>query len=853
MKIPAGLSFLAAFSMITLCACGPRSEPEPDDTFTIGQQPDGSYTVPTGQILTPAGRQVLFPGRPTDLALDPAEKILAIKNNDGIVLVSTADGSLLQHLRLARKGMGFTGILWAGDGRTIYSSDGRGYIQRAEVDPSGVARWLTPIALPAVDEDSSAPGGMALSSDGRTLYVTLCRNNTLGLVSLENGATEEIPVGVAPYTVVLAPGRRAYVSNWGGRRAEAGELTAKSSGTPALIDPETGVANSGTVSVIDLDGKRPAGEIRVALHPCGMALSPDSSQLYVACANSDTISVIDTRTDRVVESISVRPNQRLPFGSGPNAVCVSPDGSRLYVADGTDNAVCVVAPGRPAGPDTGQSPVLGYIPTAWYPGAVILNRSGAWLYVANVKGIGSRQRRPDQAGYNSYGYSGSVSLIRTPDQAALAEYTRQVESNNHHAWKMSRLAETPRSVEPVPLPERPGEPSVFKHVIYIIKENRTYDQVFGDLPQGNGDSSLVHFGRDVTPNHHALAETFVLLDNFYCSGVLSADGHQWTDEAYVTDYLEKMFGYFSRSYPYEGDDPLAFASTGFIWDGVLRRGLSFRDYGEFIQARITPSSATWSDIYRDYLDDTARVRIEANTELHTLRPYICPTFIGFPAKVQDVYRVREFLREFRGYEARGELPNFIIMLLPTDHTAGTRPGFPTPRAMVADNDLALGRLVEAVSNSRFWKDTAIFVTEDDPQDGLDHVDSHRTVGFVISPYTPRGKVVNVNYSQIDMVRTIELILGLPPMHQLDLAARPMRECFTQKPDFSAYKALPNRIPLDEMNPGLAEISGPQLHWARVSLDLPLDDVDEADEETLNRILWHSVKGYNLAYPVEKTY
>ena len=415
---------------------------------------------------------------------------------------------------------------------------------------------------------------------------------------------------------------------------------------------------------------------------------------------------------------------------------------------------------------------------------------------------------------------------------------------------MTRLDEQPRAVEPVPVPQRPGEPSVFKHVLYIIKENRTYDQVFGDLPQGNGDTSLVHFGREVTPNHHALAETFVLLDNFYCSGVLSADGHQWTNEAYVTDYLEKMFGYFSRSYPYEGDDPLAFASTGFIWDGVLKRGLTFRDYGEFVRARITPNSATCKDIYADYLDDTVRVKVEATTELHTLRPYICPTFIGFPAKVQDVYRVREFLGEFREYEARGELPNFMIMLLPADHTAGTRPGFPTPRAMVADNDLALGRVVEAISHSRFWKETAIFVTEDDPQNGLDHVDGHRTVGFVISPYTPRGKVVSVNYSQVSMVRTIELILGLPPMNQLDLAARPMRECFTAQPDFSPYEALPNTIPLDEMNPELSEISGERLHWARVSLELPLDDIDEADETTFNRILWHSVKGYNTAYPAD---
>jgi len=443
---------------------------------------------------------------------------------------------------------------------------------------------------------------------------------------------------------------------------------------------------------------------------------------------------------------------------------------------------------------------------------------------------------------------GSLSFIPMPDRGELKRYSERVEKNNSMPQLIERLAAEPRNVAPRPVPERSGEPSVFKHVLYIIKENRTYDQVFGDMPQGDGEPSLVHFGRDVTPNHHALAEQFVLLDNFYCSGVLSADGHQWSTEAYVTDYLEKSFGGFNRSYPYEGDDPMAFASSGFIWDKVLQKGLSFRDYGEFVQARIEPRRATWSDVWQDYVQGTQKIKVRATSEVERLRPYLAPTFIGFPSTVPDVYRAREFLKELAEFDAKGNLPNFMIMLLPNDHTSGTRPGFPTPRAMVADNDLALGRIVEAVSKSRFWPETVIFVTEDDPQAGLDHVDGHRTVGLVISPYTRRGEVIHSNYNQVSMVRTMELILGLPHMNQLDLIAEPMADCFQEKADLRPFTALSNNIPLDEMNPPLKAVEGARLYWAQKSMELDLEDVDRADEDTLNRILWHSVKGYDTPYP-----
>jgi YVTN family beta-propeller protein len=580
-----------------------------------------------------------------------------------------------------------------------------------------------------------------------------------------------------------------------------------------------------------------------------MVLSPDGSRLFVANANSDTVSVIDTARDEPIDTIGVKPMQELPYGSAPNALAISGDGGTLFVANGGNNAIAVL--------DLGSGEVKGFIPTGWYPGSVAIVPSADQLVVGNVKGFGSRgidfdispHLRTDRpGGYNSHDYVGSVSLVPIPGEAALAQFTEQVAINMRLPEMNRALDLKPGRTRSVPVPTHPGESSVFKHVLYIIKENRTYDQIFGDMEQGNGDPSLCMFGREVTPNHHALAEEFVLFDNFYCNGVLSADGHQWTDEGYVTDYIEKSFGGFPRSYPYDGDDAIAYSPGGFIWDHVLSKGLSFRVYGEFVKAVIVPPEATWTDIYRDYLDGIRRVEIRARANLHTLEPYLSPRFVGFPGTVQDVYRAREFTEELERFEAEGNLPNFMIMLLPNDHTEGTRPGFPTPRAMVADNDLALGRIVEAVSRSRFWPETVIFVVEDDPQAGVDHVDGRRTVAFCISPYTKRGYVDSNHYNQNSMLRTMELIMGLPPMTQMDMAANPMLDCFQGEPNLEPYRARPNRIPLDEMNPPVAGLSGEARYFAKKSMELPLDDIDQADEGLFNRILWHSVKGDDVPYP-----
>ncbi|MCC6490418.1 MAG: bifunctional YncE family protein/alkaline phosphatase family protein [Candidatus Hydrogenedentes bacterium] len=776
---------------------------------------------------------------------------MAVKNKNTIEFVTMATREIRQTLKLPARGNSFRGVAWSSDGRTLWNTATENFLRGAQQQADGMFAWTEEIVLPGPgDGKNSSPGGLALDEDNGLAYVTLSRNNSLGVVSLaERKLVAEIPVGIAPYTVVLA-GSRAYVSNWGGHRPTDADTTGPTSGSRAVVDTKTGIASTGTVSVVDLSRRQAIHEIEVDLHPCDMVLSPDGTRLYVANANSDTVSVIDTATNARIKTLGVKPMDELPFGSAPNALAISPEGDTLYVAIGANNALAVV--------DLGKGRVAGLIPTGWYPGSVLL--TGNTLCVANTKGVGSRFQKTNESekkdlfgsgwkGYNSHDHLGSLTFIEVPDAAMLEEYTTRVAANMrlpkiHQAMNLPKVQE-----RVVPVPAKPCEVSTIKHVLYIIKEYRTYDQVFGDLAQGNGDPALCQFGREVTPNHHALAETFVLLDNFYCNGVLSADGHQWTDEGYVTDYIEKSFGDFSRSYPYDGDDALAYASSGFIWDYALRAGLTFRNYGEFVKAKIEPASATWTDIYNDFKNGTRTVSIRATTELHTLEPYLCPTFIGFPGKVQDVYRASEFIKELHEFEAKGEWPNFIIMLLPNDHTVGTRADYPTPRAAVADNDLALGQIVDAVSHSTFWPETAIFVVEDDPQAGLDHVDGRRTVALCISPYTKRGVVDSTFYNQSSMLRTIELILGLPPMNQLDLTATPMDACFMDTPDLTPYTHLPNNIPLDELNPKVASLHGKQKHYAMLSEEMPLDDIDMADEDTFNRVIWHSVKGYDTPYPV----
>jgi YVTN family beta-propeller protein len=831
------------------------------DRLTVGLQPDGRIVVPTNQVLRPAGKQITFPGRPVDLALVDDGRTLVVKNLRSLLFIDVASAEIRQTLTLPVRGSekpGFSVVGLAVRGNRVYASDVQGQVRVAQRARDGTYQWAAGIELfrPQIG-GWPHPAGMAWLSDDE-LWVAATRDNCVQLLNVTTGQAEQrVRVGVAPYTVCRPTPDRCYVTNWGGDTPKAGDAQAKSSGSPIRVDPRTRVADQGTVSMLV---RRPGKweqqkTIPVGLHPCGMLPSRRGRFVYVANANSDSVSVIDTGHDEVIETIACRPEGRLPFGSGSNALALSSDGGSLYVANGTNNCVAVVRLARGSSDGDSEdrperSRVVGLIPTGWYPGALLLAPDGKRLFVANVKGHGSlHQPRPVAKGRRSHDFLGSVSVIDVPDDAQLAKYTAEVNANNRLAYSLAGLENPRPEARPVPLPARHGEPSLIRHVIYVIKENRTYDQVFGDMPEGNGDPNLVMFGEEVTPNHHALARQFTLFDNFYCSGVLSADGHSWVNEAYVTDYLEKAFGGFTRSYPDDGSDPLAYPATGFLWDNALTHRKTFRNYGEFITITdaYVPKTATWTDLYRDYRDGTQKVKISVRPNLKSLEPYTHPGYPWFPLLMPDVYRARIFIEELKAYETKGELPNLVYVTLPCDHTDGTTPGFPTPRAMVADNDRALGQIVDAVSHSKFWKDTAIFVVEDDPQDGFDHVDAHRTVALLISPYTRRRYVDHTNYNQTGMVKTIELILGLPPMNQLDLSATPMRNCFQTTADSTPYTCRPNKIPLDQMNPDLRKLTGRALYWARKSLALNLKEGDKADEDTLNRILWHATRG-DAPYP-----
>jgi YVTN family beta-propeller protein len=854
----------------------------------VGQLGTNRWYTPANQILTPAGLQVELPGlRPQAIALSPDGKLLvtAGKTHE-LVAVEPATGKVLQRVPLPsdkasapkpdtvsthildpdKEGqLSFTGLVFSPDGKRLYLANVAGDIKVFTVGADGKVAGLFSMPLPP----ANAPGrkaeiasGLAVSADGTRLYVCgNLSNRLLELAASDGRVLRTWDVGVAPFDLVLAGGK-AYVSNWGGRRPGPQDLTGPAGrGTAVRVDPVRHIASEGSVSVIALDAKsetrNPKSEILTGLHASALALSPSGRWLVVANAGSDTLSVIDTRTDQIVETIWTRQNPADLFGAQPCALTFDKSGKTLYVCNGSQNAVAVIA-FKP-----GKSELRGLIPVGWFPGAIVITQHATrdTLFVANIKGIGSGKRLApgDKVEFNSHQYFGTLSLVPVPTKHELARHT-QVALRNLRYGLLQEAKLPPRPNRPArPVPERAGEPSVFKHVVYVIKENRTYDQVFGALPQGNGEPSLCVFGEKITPNQHKLVREFVLLDNTYCSGILSADGHQWADTAMATDYMERSFAGFPRSYPdgMEDDDvdALAYAPSGFIWDNALKHGKSLRIYGEFAgtEKRWSDPSRkgkiTFTDHWQDFTNGGGGLRIWSRPMIESIRPYLCTNTVGWDMDIPDVFRAREFIKELKTFEQRGEFPNLVIICLPNDHTSGTKAGTPTPAAQVADNDLAFGQIVEALSHSPFWKDTCIFAIEDDPQAGWDHVSGYRTTAYCISPYTKRGTVVSTQYNQTSLLRTMELMLGLPPMNQLDATATPMSDCFTDTPDFTPFMAVANNVPLDQMNPEPKKISDALLRkHALVSAKLPLDKVDACPEDLFNRILWHAMKGSQAPYP-----
>jgi YVTN family beta-propeller protein len=578
----------------------------------------------------------------------------------------------------------------------------------------------------------------------------------------------------------------------------------------------------------------------------------------VANTGSDTLSVIDTRTDEVVEKIWTRQTPADLFGAQPNALAFDRSGRTLFVCNGTQNAVAVVY----FEPEERESQVVGLIPTGWFPGAIQFDPRRKGLYVANIKGAGStRILKPgDKVRFNSKDFFGTVSLIPLPSNPELAQQTSIALANMRYP-KLLEAKLPPRPEQaPRPVPERVGEPSVFKHVIYVVKENRTYDQVLGDMKEGNGHTNLCIFGEKYTPNQHRIAREFVLLDNTYCSGSQSADGHQWTDSAIANAYMERQVtSDFPRSYPggktRDDNDALAWASSGFIWDNVLAHGKTFRNYGEWMFSRAGwqnprhKDKIAWTNFWNDYAYGSNQTRLESRVGIESLRPHSNTNTVGWDLNVPDQMRAAEFIRELRHFETNGGFPEFIYLFLPNDHTGGTDPKLPTPGAQVADNDLAFGKILEAISHSRFWPETCVFAIEDDPQDGWDHVSGYRTTCYVVSPYTKRRETISTQYNQLSVMRTMELILGLPPMNQFDATATPMSDCFVETANLTPFTSVSNRVALDLMNPPAKKIKNRVLKKdALTSSRLPLDEPDRCPEEALNQILWHAMKGTDAPYP-----
>ncbi|MCZ2146552.1 MAG: bifunctional YncE family protein/alkaline phosphatase family protein [Bryobacterales bacterium] len=827
---------IAAFSFLSLIVLAARES----GVFALlksnarmGRQDSGVFLLPTNQLLAAWGELQPLKGRPVDFTFDSKKRFLAVLNSRSVDLLDGSTG--VEFARMPMRSSSYTGVAITPDDREIWAGEttrnGPDALILGALDDNGK---LGPRArLPL--KGHPVPAGIAFSRDGKTAYVAFSRNNTVALFDVASRKLlREIETGMAPFAVV-ASSKRVYISNRGGRRPRPGDTVAPTSGSEVLADPKTGSADSGAVTILDpATGK--TQEIAAGMAPSSMALSPDESLLAVANGHSDTLSIFDTRTlKRTDVPIPAYPEHTI--GSQPINAVFSPDGHTIYVACGGNNAIAVI---RRKG---GAWKVEGALPTAWFPSAVTVDSQGA-LRVLSIKGTGNTA--DGKGTFNTRAFEGSLSRLPSPAPAQLSAGTREV-----------RAANMPRFE---PAGGIANLPSLgIEHVIFIIKENRTYDQVLGDMGKGNGDPNLVMYGRDITPNHHALAEKYVLLDNFHAGGAISFDGHQWLMQAFVSDYVERAFAASPRGYAWNMADALTVSPAGFFWQSATRP-LDVRVYGEFClegrwdAAKQMPvdmnetEDHSWQHYWRLYKEGKWQNAVGCKSGVPAIKNLISPRYPHSSTNIPDQIRAEEWLREFAEREKSGKFPNISVLTLNNDHTNGTRPGSPTPRAMVADNDLALGRIVSAVSKSRFWPKTLILVTEDDAQNGVDHVDGHRTVGLAIGPMVRRAAVDSNHYNHTSMVRTIQEIFRIPPKTRYVASARAMTSIFTATPGLSSYEALTPKVALDEMNPPAAALRGRQLWAARASAAMNWDEPDDIPQETLNQILWWAAKGWNTPYP-----
>jgi len=801
---------LSAVTLATACRQQPPQSSAVGDSLSAGL----GGRLPMGVRLDPAAPLATVGPMPLTMRVAPEGNRLVLSLSgyrmQGLQVVDATSGRVLQDLPQASA---FIGLAFSPDGRSLYSSGGNGDVVyryrwdagRATLDDSLVLARKAPRA-----DGKRYPAGLALSPDGRMLYVAENLADSLAVVDIATRAViQRVPAGRYPYDVVVDKAGSVYVSTWGGN----------------------------TVAVYHQAGNGwlDAGEwMDVARHPSALVLNADGTRLFVASGSTDHVAVVDTKTHRVIARLLDPPPAGPNEGATPNAIVLSADGTRLFVAEADANAVGVFnlsAATSNVATARGDDRLAGRIPAGWYPtslaivGDAVIAASGKGKRsVANPRGPNPRVGRTDQYSLNLL--SGAVMRVPLSQTTgdALAQFSARVTAAN--GWNdASRQHRYPP----------------FEHVIYIIKENRTYDQVFGDDKQGDGDESLIFFPRAISVNHHAIADRFGLFDRFFVNAEVSPDGHNWSMAAYATDYLEKTvpsnYSERGRTYDYEGtnrgfgsdhipEDDVAEPSSGYLWNLAEKKGITFRNYGEFVVATGSRSPDSLPPGYR------------GNKPF--LRTHTNPLYPGFELTIRDQHRADVWIAELQQFARSGTMPALEIIRLPNDHTSGAMAGRPSPRAAFADNDLALGRMIEALSKSPFWKNTVVFVLEDDAQNGADHVDSHRSPMLVISAYSRPG-VVHRFANTTDVLRTIEEILGLQSMSQYDYFGRPLRDIWADSPDLRPYTALTPAQSLDEMN-----VRGTD--DAKESEKLDLSTEDAADEALFNRILWRTIKGPDVPYP-----
>jgi len=906
--LAAGLSFPAIAAA--------QSVPYP--TYVTGPQGNGSWVVSNGQVITPAGLQVDLGirVRAKAIALNPSLRthtaaVLTLGASEAVEVFDTNTGVVLQdYIALGHDSQGsYNGIAYTADGKHLVFSQDSSNVTVAKVTDEGLLEDEAQVSVPPNNSfikcfpnspagsyaipcgtfytpSTAYPGGVAISKDGKSAYALLNQNDTLTKIDLTaNPPTQgvQIRVGNAPHSIVIdRTGATAYVSNEGGRAATRADFQIYSAGTEIVADQITGAAVTGTVSVVDLTTMKVTATISTGLHPTGMALYGRS--LLVANTYSDTISVVDTATNTVARTIDLGLPIGVPgagqaaYGAAPNSIAVDAKAGVAYVALYNANAIGVVDIKAGA-----TNPVLGMIPVAYAPCSVVLDENKNELLVANDKGIGARFSFETDYGvtsYNTHQDNGTVSIVPVPDSATLQTMTTQVWQNNHWDLTQNILAASGGSphTKPVAIPQKIGAPSLIKHVFLIIRENRTYDQILGDVAAGNGDSYLAVFGGKDTPNAHALVTRFPLFDNFYDPSRQSADGHQWITEGMAPYADDIQSPDWVRSYPGgNAGDALAYQNKGFLFSEAAAAGLPLKIYGEYVEYDTfkQPNGATtepsWSDFYSDSqnfeagLEKTLKYQntIHAHASVPAVNDHLIKNFPIFDLGIPDQFRVDLWLQDFNKDVAAGTVPALSILWVMDDHTGGP----PTPDAEQADNDLAVGRIIDYISHSNVWSSSAIFIEEDDAQNGVDHIDGHRSPGYIVSPYAVQnGPVDHTYYTQVNMTRTIEQILGLPPMNQFDLVASPMRTAFVKgdapSDNFKPWTHVPNQVALDEgvTASSLTPASNPRIKalkaaWLKKKAQIfagKLTKPDSEDPDTVNHFNWYMSTGFTRPYPGEKT-